>query len=202
MFLRSLNLICSSPCPNNVSAQVCWKSRHHHFRKYDTGKPFPNILRPHVTLKIWSRSLKFNHFLPIFQQYICASLVEIQPSFQEIWCRQAFYQHFKTLYDLIKGSSSSKSNQHFPSTQRYICVSLVKIHLFMNKIKSILVQQYICAGSVKFNQFLPGTGCRQAIFQPFKTSNILRPCVTLKMGQGHQNLISFCPRPINISVQV
>ena len=115
-------------------------------------RPFPNILRPHVTLKIWSRSPKSNHSLPMFQHYICASLVEIQPSLQEIWYRQAIYQHSKILYDLEKGVKVTK-------------IKLVLVHV---------PTKNMC----KFGQNpnLPDTKYRQAF------SNILRPCVTLKIG--------------------
>ena len=158
--LRSLILNQSLPCPNNISVQVLWKFRHP-FRKYGADKPFPNpnILKPHVTLKIQSKSPKSNHFFPTFQQYISASLVEIQPSLQEIWCRQAIYQHSKTLCDLEKG---------------------VKV----TKIKSDLVHVVcICASLVKMHLFLLDIGYRQAIFQHPKTLCDLENRVITKIHQ-------------------
>ena len=51
-------------------------------------------------------------------------------------------------------------------------------------------QQYSCAGLVKIHR----------ADKPF--FNNLSPCVTLKWGQGHQNLISSFPCHNNIDVQV
>ena len=42
MDLRSLILISSFQCPNNLFAQVWWKSRHF-FRKYGVDKHFPTF---------------------------------------------------------------------------------------------------------------------------------------------------------------
>ena len=44
-----------------------------------------------VTLKIRLRSPKSNHFFLLYYKYICASLVECQPSVRERVCTQAFF---------------------------------------------------------------------------------------------------------------
>ena len=57
-------------------------------------------------------------------------------------------------------------------------------------------QQFGCASLVKIHPFLQEIQCRQAF------SNNLSPNMTLKMGQGYQNLISSFPCLNNITVQV
>ena len=126
--------------------------------------------KTHVTLKIWSRKPKSNHFLPIFQQYICASLVEIQPSLRKYGADKPFINIRRPCMTLKKGSRSPKSNQCLSMSQQCICASLIKIHSFL----------------------------LQGADKPF--SNIIRPCVTLKMGSMSPNLISFFLPPNDVFV--
>ena len=87
------------------------------FRRYGADMPFPNILKPCVTLKIRSISPKSIQFLSMSKQYSYASLVKIHPYLQETGCRQAIFQQSKPSCDLEMGSRSQKSNQHFSPTQ-------------------------------------------------------------------------------------
>ena len=110
-----------------------------------------------MTLKMGSRSPKYNQFFRMSQQCSCAfgqnppipsghRVLTIVPG-------KLFSNNLSLSLTLKMGSRSSKSNHFFSMSQQYRCTSLVKIHTFIQE-----------------------TGCRQAI------SNNLSPHVTLKMG--------------------
>ena len=113
-----------------------------------------------------------------------------------IWC-QTFYQHSNTLYDLEGGGGwggHGHPNQigQCPNNISVLrpCMTLCDLEIMSRS------QQYSCVSLVKIHQFLHEIRCRQAIFPN------LSPPVTLKMGQGNQNLFSSCPWLNNIDVQV
>ena len=77
------NLINFEPSLNNALVQV-WSKSIHLFRRYRVGKP--NLVSFHglVTLKMRSRSPKFNQLFPPSQPCIYASLVKIHLLVQNI----------------------------------------------------------------------------------------------------------------------
>ena len=63
------------------------------------GAIFQN-LSPSVTLKMGSRSSKYNQFFYMLQQYRCTSLVKIHLFILEIPCSQAIFQQSEPSCDL------------------------------------------------------------------------------------------------------
>ena len=56
--------------------------------RLESVMPTLSIFSTAVTLKIWSKSPKFNHFFVTSQLYIHENLVRIQPLVHKILCRQ------------------------------------------------------------------------------------------------------------------
>ena len=65
-------------------------------------------LSPSVTLKMGSRSPKFNQLLSLSQQYSCTSLVTIHPFILEIGCRKAIFQQSEPSCDFENGVRVTK----------------------------------------------------------------------------------------------
>ena len=152
---------------------------HLSLRRYDTDKPFLNILRPNVALKMGSRSPKSNESLSMSTPYIFVLIWSKSIHFfrRYIWCRQAIFQHSKTSGDL--------ENK----------IKVTKNYFFMS-------QQYICASLVILYSFLLEMWCRQSICQHSKNSCDLEK-VLLKMGSElfwsrSQNLISPFSSPSDL----
>ena len=108
---------------------------------------FPRNLSPPVTLKMGSRSPKYNQFFNMSQHCRSASLIKIYSFLQEIGCGQAIFQQSKPSCDLENEVTVKKSNQFFHMSKHCRCASLVKI----------------CS-------FLEERGCGQAIFKQSKPS--------------------------------
>ena len=128
-----LNLINSSPSPNNVSMRV-WSKSIHWFRKWRTETIFWTLQSASVTLEIRSRSSKSNQLVPSSKQYISASLVKSHPLFQKKTHGSQFRTFQSAAVTLKIRPISPKSNKLFPSIQQCIYASFVKIHRLVQKI--------------------------------------------------------------------
>ena len=89
-----------------------------------------------MTLKIRTRSPKFNQFFPSSQQCIYASLVKIHILVQKITNRNHILHISKCTCDLENENKVkvTKFNELFPSSQQCVYASLVKIHQLVQKI--------------------------------------------------------------------
>ena len=84
------NLFSSSSCPNVISMQI-WLKSANQFMRYGAPSTFWlkfGSLSPTVTLKIRSKSLKWNQFFIMSHCYIHANLVKIHPLVHELSCKQ------------------------------------------------------------------------------------------------------------------
>ena len=107
------NLISSFSCFNNIVLQI-WSKSIYTFMRKGADKPFFNNLSPFVTLKMGSRSPKFNQFLSMSEQYRCTSLGKIHPFILEIGCRQAIFKHSEPLWPWKLGQGHQNLISYYP----------------------------------------------------------------------------------------
>lgn len=124
----------SSPCSNDTSVKV-WLQSIHSSKRYDAKTPcFYNVRPTSCNFENWVNVTKH---LSVFasQWCICASLIEIHQSLQEMWFRQAinFFNDALTSCDLENKVNVAPILSFLSISQWYISASLVQFHLSVQK---------------------------------------------------------------------
>ena len=123
-----------------------------------------------VTLKMRSKSPKSNHFFPMFQWCLCASLVKIHQFIQEIKCRQVSFYNLCSVVTLKIRPRSRKLILLIISMIQYIRFgqnpSFGSRNVNVTKIQSFFPMSQWCfyASLVKIHQLVQETECRQGSF--------------------------------------
>ena len=172
------NLISSFSCHNNIVVLLqVWSKSIHSFMRLDADKSFFNNLSLCVTLKMWSRSPKFNQFFSMSQQHRYTSLVKINQFILETGCRQAIFQQSEP--------PPPPPSPHLPKGQGQ--QNLISSCSSLNNVNKFGQNPLINSGDRVQNNYFPAIW---VLLWPWK------------WGQGHQNLISSFLCCNNIVVRV